>query len=115
MPSTRSGRGESGASLIEAVVASALMGIGVVAGLTAWDTASMSASRGVRQAWATCIVRAQLDALLAAPYATGYTPAEPFGGDGTLVVSSPRVRGSDGSRDEEQQITVEAHDPDDRS
>jgi prepilin-type N-terminal cleavage/methylation domain-containing protein len=111
MPSTDRRRGQRGVSLIESVVASALLGVGVVAGLTAWDTASMSATHAIRQAWANCIVRAQLDAVLAAPYAFSYTPAEPFSGDGTLTVTSPRVRGNNGTPDEEQLITVEARDP----
>jgi prepilin-type N-terminal cleavage/methylation domain-containing protein len=110
MPSTDR-RGQRGVSLIESVVASALMGIGVVAGLTAWDTASLSANRAIRQAWANCIVRAELDALLAAPYAFSYTPPEPFNSDGTVTVTSPRVRGAGGTPDEEQLITVEARDP----
>src|SRR2546430_13789710 len=51
MRSTRPRR-QRGASLVESVVASALLGIGVVAGLTAWDTASMSANKAIRLAWA---------------------------------------------------------------
>src|SRR5437763_4263240 len=98
MPSTRQrpGRSQRGVSLVESVVASALMGIGVVAGLTAWDTASMSASRAVRLAWADCIVRAELDAVLAAPYASAYTPPMALDSGGPLRVLSPRVRGSGG-------------------
>ncbi|HSR23141.1 MAG TPA: hypothetical protein VLW53_06295 [Candidatus Eisenbacteria bacterium] len=108
----RGRRGQGGVSLIESVVASALMGIGVVAGLTAWDTASMSAARAVHQAWATCIVRAELDAVLSAPFADGYTAPAPFDSDGTVTVSvAGAVRGSGGSPDEEQRVTVEAHDP----
>ena len=114
-PGRRAGRGrrgQGGVSLIESVVASALMGIGVVAGLTAWDTASMSAARAIRQAWATCIVRAELDAVLSAPFADGYTAPEPFASDGTVRVTvASAVRGSDGSPDEEQRVTVEARDP----
>lgn len=105
-------RGQRGTSLIESVVASALLGIGVVAGLTAWDTASMSAAKAVRLAWANCIVRAELDAVLSAPYADGYTPPSPFDADGTVSVRVvPAVRGFDGSADEEQSVTVQAFDP----
>jgi Tfp pilus assembly protein PilV len=103
MRSTR--RSQGGASLVEAVVASALMGIGVVAGLTAWDTAAMSAEKAVRQAWATCVARAELDAVLAAPYADTYTPKAPF-----VSVVASRVRGSADSLDEEQSVTVSAYD-----
>jgi hypothetical protein len=109
-------RRQRGASLIEAVVASALMGIGVVAGLTAWDTASMSASKAVRLAWANCIVRAQLDAVLSAPFADSYDPPDPFGADGTVQVTvRSRVRGGAGSTGEEQQVTVQARDPREKS
>ena len=117
MPSTsqRPGRSQRGVSLIESVVASALMGIGVVAGLTAWDTASMSAARAVKLAWANCIVRAELDAVLAAPYAGSYTAPVALASGGPLRVLSPRVRGSGGSADEEQMVTVEAFDPQETS
>ena len=100
-------RSQRGTSLVEAVVATALMGIGVIGGLTAWDTAAISAAKAVRQAWASCVVRSQLDALLAAPYADGYSPAAPF----VSVVVTPDVRGHPGSLDEEQLITVRALDP----
>lgn len=107
MPSIE--RGQRGASLIESVVASALLGIGVVAGLTAWDTASMSADRAVRLAWGNCIVRAELDALLAAPYASSYTNPQPVP---YVQIQLQQVRGgSDTSPDAEQQITVDALDP----
>lgn len=114
---TRWGRwGQSGSSLIESVVASALMGIGVVAGLTAWDTASLSAGKAVRLAWANCMVRAQLDAVLSAPYADSYGVADPFGADGTVEVDvKPTVRGGAGSPGEEQLVTVEARDPREKS
>jgi Tfp pilus assembly protein PilV len=107
MRSTRTG--QRGSSLVESVVASALLGIGVVAGLTAWDTASMSAARAVRLAWANCIVRADMNAILSAPYASGYVPPSPFAADGTVQVSvtTPPSR----SADQEQQVSVQAYDP----
>ncbi len=61
---------QRGVSLIEALVASALLGIGVVAALTAWDAGATTASKAVRQAWARCTARSELDAILAAPYST---------------------------------------------
>lgn len=112
----RARRGQRGATLIESVVASALMGVGVVAGLTAWDTASLSAGKAVRLAWANCIVRAQLDAVLSAPYADSYEVSDPFGADGTVQVDiKPAVRGASGSPGEEQLVTVEARDPREKS
>jgi Tfp pilus assembly protein PilV len=99
---------QRGASLIEAVVASALMGIGVVGGLTAWDTASMSASRAVRIAWANCIVRSEMDAILSAQYSDSYDVPSAFSGagDGTVDVDVTARRGGS-----EQVVTVKAFDP----
>jgi len=106
-------RGQGGVSLVEAVVASALMGIGVVGGLTAWDTASMSAGRAVRDAWAACIVRAEVDAIMSAAYTGSYAVPPEFAADGTVLVTvaaPPTGRGG-----EEQMITVEARDPQSRA
>ena len=107
---TRERRGQSGASLIEAVVASALMGIGVVGGLTAWDTASVSAGRAVRIAWANCIVRSEMDGILSEQYADAYDVPAAFAQDGTLVVTVAPVRSG-----AEQLVTVKAYDPTDRT
>jgi prepilin-type N-terminal cleavage/methylation domain-containing protein len=109
MRSTR-GRGrrdalgsQRGVSLIEALVASALLGIGVVVGLTTWDTATMTASQAVRQSWARCTARSELDAILAAPWSDdggGYhTPS-------SRVVVSVRPVGSGTGAAEEQQVIV---------
>jgi Tfp pilus assembly protein PilV len=97
---------QRGASLIEAVVASALMGIGVVGGLTAWDTASMSAAKAVRIAWANCIVRSEMDAILSAQYAGTYDVPSQFATDGTVEVNVAQKRGG-----AEQLVTVKAYDP----
>ena len=103
----RSTRRQGGASLIEAVVASALMGIGVVGGLTAWDTASMSAARAVRIAWANCIVRSEMDAILSSEYdPNGYDAPSPYDDDHTVQVDVTSERGG-----AEQLITVKAYDP----
>ena len=108
MRSTDHARGQRGASLIEAVVASALMGIGVVGGLTAWDTAAMSAGRATRIAWANCIVRSEMDGILSEQYANTYDVPAAFAGDGTLIVTASPVRGG-----AEQLVTVRAYDPTD--
>ena len=107
MRSTDRRGGQRGASLIEAVVASALMGIGVVGGLTAWDTASISAGRAVRIAWANCIVRSEMDGILSEQYAGAYNVPAAFA-DGTLVVTVSPVRNG-----AEQLVTVRAYDPTD--
>ena len=83
------------------------MGIGVVGGLTAWDTASMSAARAVRIAWANCIVRSEMDAILSAGYdPDGYNAPSPYDDDGTVTVAVTPERGG-----AEQLITVRAYDP----
>jgi prepilin-type N-terminal cleavage/methylation domain-containing protein len=116
MPSTKRRQADQrGVSLVESVVASALMGIGVVAGLTAWDTASMSANKAVRLAWANCIVRSETDAILSAGYdPNGYAVPSPFADDHTvqvLVVPVP-LRDSAGTGwGDEQRVTVLALDP----
>jgi Tfp pilus assembly protein PilV len=111
MRSTDRAGGQRGASLIEAVVASALMGIGVVGGLTAWDTAAISANKAVRIAWANCIVRSEMDAVLSEEYVDGtglyvYGVPGAFAVDGTVEVDVSRWRGG-----AEQAITVRAYDP----
>ena len=90
------------------MVASALMGIGLVAGVTAWDTASVSAAKAVRMAWANCIVRSELDAALSSPWADHY--ATPFDADGTVKVVVVTVPARAGAG-QEQLLTVQAIDP----
>jgi Tfp pilus assembly protein PilV len=112
MPSSRPG--QRGASLIEVVIAAALLGIGVVTGLTAWDTAAMGASRAVRLAWAQCVVRAELDAIMASTFEDSYSVPDAFAANRTLQVLVDPVRGAAGAADEEQQVTVQAFDPQSR-
>ena len=108
MRSTERARSQRGSSLVEAVVASALMGIGVVGGLTAWDTASMSAAKAVRIAWANCVVRSEMDGILSAEYADSYPVPNQFGvdADDSVHVDVTSQRGG-----AEQLVTVTAYDP----
>ena len=96
---TRSG--QRGVSLVEAVVASALLGVGVVGGITAWDTATLSAGKAVRQAWARCMVRSEVDAIASAPWNDTLYPSP---NANLQVAVSPRQPG-------EQLVTVVARDP----
>jgi hypothetical protein len=64
---TRRG-GQSGQSLVEALVASAVLGLGVVTALTALDTMVGGAKEATGQAWATCAVRAEAGILEAASW-----------------------------------------------
>ena len=100
---------QRGASLVEVLVASALLGIGVVAGMEAWDTATISAQHAVRQAWARCVVRSERGAILASRWQEGGYAA-PAG----VTVDVSTVRGATGTPGEEQQVTVSAVDPQSR-
>ena len=103
-PAARPSRAQHGASLVESVVASALLGVTMVAGLTAWDTASLSARTATRQAWAACVGRAELEAVLAAPWSAGYpAPAS------VAVLARPAPGYPDLSG--LQQVTVTVTDP----
>jgi Tfp pilus assembly protein PilV len=64
----RRGRAQTGQSIVEAAVAAAVLGIGVVTGLTALDTAIGGSKQATHQAWATCAVRAQAAAIEEAPW-----------------------------------------------
>lgn len=51
--------------MIEAMVATMLLGIGVVVGITAWNTATLGAKEATRKAWAICVGRSEMEAVLA--------------------------------------------------
>jgi Tfp pilus assembly protein PilV len=61
-------RAQSGQSLVEAVVAAAVLGVGFVTALTALDTMLFGANEATQQAWATCAVRAEAGLLEAASW-----------------------------------------------
>jgi Tfp pilus assembly protein PilV len=61
-------RAQRGVSIIEAVVASGLLAIGVLAAMTALDTAQLGARQAVDQARANCEVRGKAEAILAGSY-----------------------------------------------
>ena len=99
-------RRQSGQSLVEAVVASALLGIVVVVALTTMDAAVFGAKRAVRGAWAQCSVRQLANAIEAARWSSAYGSQDP-----NLRVS---VNGPGGSPEANtmQVVTVSAYDPD---
>ncbi len=101
-------RAQRGVSLIEALVASAVLGIVGVVGLTAWDTAAMAASQAVRHSWAQCMVRSELNAVLAAPWASGYPSPDPALVNVTVTPVGSRPGSGPG---QEQRILVRAFDP----
>lgn len=104
MPSTERWRRQRGLSLVEAVVAVALLGIGVVAGLTAWDTAAQSAQTATHRAWAMCVGRVEMEAVLATS-----GPSYPAPVDRNVKITvSPGVTVAPGPL---QTVTVTVNDP----
>ena len=72
-------------------MAAALLGIGIVTGLTAVNTAQAGAREAARQAWGTCVVRAEANAIEAAPWSDSF--AYPLAHDVTLGRESSRGSG----------------------
>jgi Tfp pilus assembly protein PilE len=84
-------RGQQGTTLVEALVAGALLGITAVVGLTAWETAVVGARQATQRAWARCMARAEMEAVLSAPYSNSnyYPPPPSVSGLPTTVTASP--------------------------
>ena len=102
----RSTSGQSGQSLLEAMVAAALLGIAGVVALTALDTATFGAKRGVREAWAQCSVRQLANAIEGAAWSTSYGSQDP---QVRVTASSSSDNPAPGAT---QVVTVSAYDPD---
>lgn len=94
-------RRQRGVSLIEALIASALLGVAVVVGITAWDTATVGAKAATRKAWATCTGRSEMEAVLANP-GVGYPSPLPY-----VTIQTTPVPSFSGL----QQVTVSVRDP----
>lgn len=99
-------RGQSGQSLVEAIVASALLGIIAVAALTTMDTATFGAKRAIREAWAQCSVRQLANAIEGAAWSTSYGSQDP-----NLKVTTLQAPGNP-TPSSTQVVTVAAYDPD---
>jgi Prokaryotic N-terminal methylation motif len=100
-------RGQSGQSLVEAMVASALLGIVAVVALTTMDTATFGAKRGVREAWAQCSVRQLANAIEGSAWGTSYSSQDPNNISVTVVQPPGNITASTS-----QVVTVAANDPD---
>src|SRR5215831_6356321 len=85
----RAGARQRGTTLVEALVAGTLLGVTAVVGLTAWDTAVVGAHQATHQAWARCMARAEMEAVLSAPYAPSYPNPPSVSGLPTTVTASP--------------------------
>jgi type II secretory pathway pseudopilin PulG len=99
-------RGQSGQSLVEAMVASALLGIVAVVALTTMDTATFGAKRAIREAWAQCSVRQLANAIEGSAWSTSYDSRNP---SLHINVSGP---GGTPPPNATQTVTVAAYDPD---
>lgn len=77
MPSTDRRVLQGGVALVEAVVALALLAIGVTVGLTGVDTASAGAREMVYRGHAQCMARSEAQYVWRAPYAGSYSVPAP--------------------------------------
>jgi hypothetical protein len=68
MSSSSSRRRQRGSSIVEALVATALLGIMATVAITGWDTAVLGANQATQEAWSRCLARGQMQAVLAAPW-----------------------------------------------
>jgi len=64
-------RAQSGQSLVEVLIASMVLGLGIVTALTSLDTMLAGARVASEQAWATCAVRAEIGVVEAAAWDGG--------------------------------------------
>jgi Tfp pilus assembly protein PilV len=90
--------------LVESLVASIVLGVGVLAGLTALDTVNAGARVAQHQAWATCAVRLESEAVQSLPMDDSY-PNQPQNVRATVRTDSGSGTG------ELQVIDVVASDP----
>jgi hypothetical protein len=99
-------RMQSGQSLIEALVASAIVGLTLVGGLVALDETVLGAHQVAHQAWAECMQRGAVEAVMAAPWSDN--GAYPTPAHVTLTAASLSGQGSQRI----QKVTVAVSDPD---
>jgi hypothetical protein len=92
---------QAGQSLVEAVVASAMLGITMVVALGTIDASIGGGRQAVRQAWAQCIVRETIGAIKQASWAQSYSYISPRPDVVITVAQDPML----------QTITVTARDP----
>lgn len=93
---------QSGQSLVEALVASALLALAVVAGLVVLQSTGLTSGRAAQVARAQCLVRAEANAVVAAAYGSAYpAPA------GVTVA----VRAWPAGDHSVQLVTIAGHDP----
>jgi hypothetical protein len=97
---------QSGQSLVEALVASAIVGLTLVGGVAAIDEIVIGARQVSRQAWAECMQRGEIEAVMAAPWSDNGAYAAPS----HVSVSATSLGGQGSHR--VQQVTVAVSDPD---
>lgn len=84
-------RRQSGQSLVEAVVASLVVGVAVVAGLGTLNATVIGARQVAVQAWAECMQRGEVEAVLAAPWSTGYPAPAGVGVQVTAIATGAQA------------------------
>ena len=95
-------RRQSGQSIVEVVVASAILGLTVVVALQTIDASIRGGRQVVHEAWAQCMVRETAGAIQEARWAPQY--ASPNSLDVAVAPVNPPVAGL-------QKVTITAHDP----
>jgi hypothetical protein len=97
---------QSGQSLVEALVASAIVGLTLVGGVLAIDEIVIGARQVSHQAWAECMQRGEIEAVMSAPWSDdGAYPAPSH-----VSVSATPLSGQGSQR--VQKVTVSVSDPD---
>lgn len=97
-------RRQSGQSLVEVVVASAILGLTVVVALETIGASISGGRQVVHQSWGQCMVRETAGFVRQAPWASQYPSPRGL----SVAVAGPATA----ARDSVQTITITAHDPD---
>ncbi|MDQ6771605.1 MAG: hypothetical protein M3024_01235 [Candidatus Dormibacteraeota bacterium] len=98
---------QSGQSIVEPLVASMILGIAIVAGLAALDSAQLGAKQAVHRGWGDCVARGEMQAIQASAYSvdgTGYPHPQ--------YVEALKIVTAGAGSAQLQRITVQVDDPD---
>jgi Tfp pilus assembly protein PilV len=101
-------RRQSGQTLIEPLVASVLLGIALVVGLSALDVSVLGARRAVHAAWAQCMGQGEVLAVSSSSWSTSGYPAPA----GVTVAVALASDGGGVAAGQLQKVTVQVFDPD---
>jgi hypothetical protein len=97
---------------VEALIAAGLLGITIVTGVTAWDSAIIGAQQATRKAWARCVGRSEIEAILAAPWPSDLDdPGSPYQVPSSVPKGTVRVSVTSNSADTLETVGVAVSDP----